>query len=395
MAKSNKSRRQSSGGNGASATATRNDAETLLKQDHRTVEKLFKQFEGADGTRKKEIATQICRELVVHTLLEEELFYPACREKGVEDDALDEAQVEHDSVKLLVAELASGQRDPFYDAKMTVLSEYVKHHVKEEEKRGSGIFAKARKAGVDMAGLGSRLQELKQRIEEDTGPDGIPASRPRALRLQSGMFNQRQQETFMARERDERGRFMDEDDDRGGRGGRGHGRGGWFGDPEGHSRAGQQRGSSSGRYQDDDDYGGRGSGRGQGRGGWFGDSEGHSRAAQQRGSSSGRYEDDDYGSRGGSRGGQGSSFGRERDEQGRFMSDDDDRGGRGGGGRGYGRGGWFGDSEGHSRAAQQRGSSSGRYRDDDDDGRGQGRGGWFGDPRGHSEASRRGWRDRD
>jgi hypothetical protein len=293
-------------------------------------------------------------------------------------------------VKLLVSELARGQRDPFYDAKMTVLSEYVKHHVKEEEKAGSGIFAKARKANVDMAGLGPRLQELKQRIEEDSGPRGIPPSRPRALGLQSGMFNETQQETYMARERDDRGRFMDEDDDRGGRGGgRGQGRGGWFGDPEGHSRAGQQRGSSSGRYQDDDDYGRRSGGRGQSRGDWFGDSEGHSRAAQQRGFSSGRYQDDDdYGNRGG-RG----NFGRERDEQGRFMSDDD-RGGREGGGRGQGRGGWFGDSEGHSRAAQQRGYSSGRY-EDDDDGRGHGRGGWFGDSRGHSEASRRGWRDRD
>ena len=322
MAKSKKSRRRPAGGNGSSSMTKRgggNDAETLLKQDHRNVEKLFREFESAEEARKEDIVVQACRELVVHSLLEEELFYPACRDKGVEDDALNEAQVEHDSVKLLVTDLLRGRRDAFYDAKVTVLSEYVKHHVKEEEKKGSGIFAKARKAGVDMNELGSRLQELKQRIEERAGPAGVPPARPRALGIQSDMFNRNQQESFMERDRDERGRFTDDDDNGRGRGGgRGQGRG-WFGDSEGHSRAAQQRGGGSSRYEDDDDNGGRG-GRGGGRGG-----------------------------------------SRERDEQGRFMSDDDDdRGGRGG-----------------------------------RSGGGRGQGGWFGDPRGHSEASRRGWRDRD
>jgi hemerythrin superfamily protein len=447
MAKSKKSRRQAAGGNGSSSMKKQGgatDAEALLKQDHRNVEKLFTQFESAEEARKEEIVAQVCRELILHAVLEEEVFYPACRDKGVEDDMLDEAQVEHDSVKLLVNDLMQGRRGPYYDAKVMVLAEYVKHHVKEEEKKGSGIFAKARKAGVDLAGLGQRLQEFKQRIEDQAGSEGLPLPRLRALGMQSERFNRNQQEVHMERDRDERGRFTDDDNGRGGRGGgRGQGRG-WFGDSEGHSRAAQQRGFSSGRYDDEDDRGGRfgrgGSrerdeqgrfmsdedngrrgGGGRGQGGWFGDSEGHSRAAQQRGSSSGRYDDED--DRGG-RFGRGGS--RERDEQGRFMSDDDDNGGRGGG-RGHGRGGWFGDSEGHSRAAQQRGSSSGRYDDDDvnggrggrgggrggsrerdEQGRfmsdedngvrgggGRGQGGWFGDPRGHSEASRRGWRDRD
>ena len=445
MAKSKKPRRQPAGGNGSSSMKMRgggNDAETLLKQDHRTVEKLFREFESADEVRKEDIAVQACRELVVHSLLEEELFYPACRDKGVEDEALNEAQVEHDSVKLLVNDLLRGRRDAFYDAKVTVLSEYVKHHVKEEERKGSGIFAKARKAGVDMNELGSRLQELKQRIEEQAGPAGVPPVRPRALGIQRDMFNRNQQESFMERDRDERGRFTDDDDNGRGRGGgRGEGRG-WFGDSEGHSRAAQQRGGGSSRYDDDEDRSGRGGGRGHGRGGWFGDSEGHSRAAQQRGGGSGRYDDDDNGGRGGRGGGRGhgqggwfgDSEGHSRAAQQRGSSsgryeDDDDGGSRGG--RGHGRGGWFGDPEGHSRAAQERGGGSGRFEDDDDGGRGgrgggrgfsrerdeqgrfmsdddddrggrggrsgggRGQGGWFGDPRGHSEASRRGWRDRD
>jgi hemerythrin superfamily protein len=309
MAKSKKSRRQGAGGNDSSSMKKQGaakDAETLLKQDHRNVEKLFGQFEGADDARKEEIVAQVCRELILHSVLEEEVFYPACRDKGVEDDMLDEAQVEHDSVKLMVNELMQGRRGPYYDAKVKVLAEYVKHHVKEEEKTGSGIFAKARKAGVDLAGLGARLQEFRQRIEDQAGPAGLPLPRLRALGMQSDGFNRNPQEVHMERDRDERGRFTDDDD--------------------------------NGR-------GGRGGGRGQGRG-WFGDSEGHSRAAQQRGSSSGRYDDDDdRGGRGGGRGGS-----RERDEQGRFMSDDD-RGGRGGGGRG--QGGWFGDPRGHSEASRR------------------------------------------
>jgi len=88
-------------------------------------------------------------------MLEEEIFYPACREVGVEHEALDEAQVEHDGVKVLVSDLMMNSVGaPFYDAKVKVLGDYVKHHVAGEERAGDGIFAKASAAGVDMSALG-------------------------------------------------------------------------------------------------------------------------------------------------------------------------------------------------------------------------------------------------
>ena len=372
MAKSKKSSRQRTAGNGRSSSASAqgraNDAEALLKRDHRKVEQLFRQFEQAESEEQKRgLASQVCQELIVHGMLEEELFYPACREKNVESDLLDEAQIEHDAVKLMLAELMYGTDDRFRDAKATVLSEYVKHHVKEEENRGSGIFSKARKSGVDMVELGNRLRERKQELMERAGGEPIPAPPPRALKLVTGKFNRNGEEIEMERQggrgqdRDERGRFIDEDDDGGSRG--------------------RGRGSSAGRYEQEyDDQRGRG-GRGQ---------SGFSRERDEEG----RFLRDDEGRSRSSRGGRSSSM-PERDEQGRFVSDDD---GGSRGGRGHGQGGWFGDSRGHAEAAR-RGSSS--RRDDDDNGqggrggRGQGQGGWFGDSRGHAEAARRGWRDRD
>jgi hemerythrin superfamily protein len=108
------------------------DAVALLKADHRKVEKLFKDYEsaGEDNAKKAQLARQFCLELVIHTHLAEEIFYPACREKDVEDDTLDEAQVEHDGAKVMIADLLKGEPGyKFYDAKVTVLSEYIKHHV--------------------------------------------------------------------------------------------------------------------------------------------------------------------------------------------------------------------------------------------------------------------------
>ena len=373
MAKSKKSSRQRTGSNGRTSSASgngrrANDAEALLRRDHRKVEQLFRQFEQAESEdQKRRLASQVCQELIVHGMLEEELFYPACREKNVKSELLDEAQVEHDAVKVMLAELMYGSDDRFRDAKATVLSEYVKHHVKEEENRDSGIFSKARKSGVDMVELGNRLRERKQELMERAGGEPIPAPPPRALMLGTGKFNRNGEEIEMQRQggrgqdRDDRGRFIDDDDDRGSRG--------------------RGRGSSAGRYDEEyDDRSGRG-GRGQSgfsrerdEEGRFMSDDGGSRGGRGRGSSSGRYDDEYDDGRG--RGGRSGSM-PERDEQGRFMSDDDN-GGRGGRGRG----------------------SSSR-RDDDDDGRGsrggrgQGQGGWFGDSRGHAEAARRGWRDRD
>ena len=141
------------------------DAIALLKADHRKVEDLFAKFEAATGDgKKKAVAEQICLELTVHTKIEEDVFYPAC-EGAVEEDLLNEAYVEHDGAKVLIAEIeAGGPDDRFYDAKVKVLSEMIEHHVEEEEKRVEGMFAQARKAGLDMDGLGAKMAEEKARL---------------------------------------------------------------------------------------------------------------------------------------------------------------------------------------------------------------------------------------
>src|SRR6185369_15282924 len=116
--------------------ATSKDAIALLKQDHRTVEELFEQFEKARGDgRKEQIANEICLELSVHATIEEEIFYPACEGK-VDEDLLKESYVEHDAAKVMIAEIASGrgESDEFFDSKVKVLSEEIEHHVEEEEK---------------------------------------------------------------------------------------------------------------------------------------------------------------------------------------------------------------------------------------------------------------------
>jgi hypothetical protein len=141
------------------AKAEFTDAIALLKADHRKVEDLFEQFEKARAAnRKQEIAHQICIELKIHTTIEEEIFYPAFRGK-IEDDTLDEAYVEHDGAKVLVNDIEAGSPDDdFYDAKVKVLSEEIKHHVKEEERQSDGMFAQCRKtqAGIDGASEGER-----------------------------------------------------------------------------------------------------------------------------------------------------------------------------------------------------------------------------------------------
>jgi hypothetical protein len=152
------------------------DAVALLKEDHRTVEDLFAQFEKASGEgRKQKLATNICLELSVHAKIEEEIFYPACEGK-VEEDLLKEAYVEHDGAKLLIAEIMAGEpSDEFYDAKVTVLQEQIEHHVEEEEKRLEGLFAQARKAGLDMDALGEQLAARKAELTAEYEASGIPA----------------------------------------------------------------------------------------------------------------------------------------------------------------------------------------------------------------------------
>lgn len=415
------------------------NAIALLKADHRKVNALFRQAKAENAAEKKaQLVREICTELIVHTKLEEEIFYAACREADVEDEMLDEAQVEHDGAKILIAELLQEQPDaPFYDAKVTVLSEYIKHHVGEEENPGSGIFAKARAAKLDMNALGQRLQSRKEELMQEIQDQGLSPPALRALDVDPINRSKQENSTMprqYERDRDEQGRFASEDDDR--RGGRGY-----------YGRSNERERDEQGRFMSEDDdqrYSSRGSSRGSGRG-WYGDPEGHSRASEEgwenRGRGGGGYssrsrdeEDDGYSrsSQGSSRGGgersQGGWFGdpeghSRASEEGwenrrggggyssRSRDDDDDRyssrGGSQGSSRGSGRG-WFGDPEGHSRASEEgwehRGRGGGGYssrsRDEDDDrdqrgsSGGRGHGGWFGDPRGHAEASRRGWQNR-
>ena len=154
--------------------AAKKDAIALLKADHRKVEELFEQYESA-RSKKAGIAKKICMELTIHTMIEEEIFYPACREAGVESDMMDEANVEHDGAKTLIAELEAGAPgDEFYDAKVKVLSEEIKHHVKEEEHRG-GIFSGAREADLDLDALGEQMAARKQELMAQFDSKGIPA----------------------------------------------------------------------------------------------------------------------------------------------------------------------------------------------------------------------------
>lgn len=158
------------------------DAIALLKADHRNVEWLFQQYEDTSGkAQKAKLAEQICLELSIHTSIEEEMFYPACRGE-IEDDIVDEAYVEHDGAKMLIAELMEGSPDDeFYDAKVKVLSEMIKHHVKEEEQR-DGMFAQAKAADIDLDELGERMAARKEELKAEFEENGIPTPTTRAAK---------------------------------------------------------------------------------------------------------------------------------------------------------------------------------------------------------------------
>jgi hypothetical protein len=165
-----------------SSTKDNLDAVALLKADHRAVEELFEKYEATRGSANKaKRAQQICLELTIHATIEEEIVYPAVRGE-VDDDMMDEAYVEHDGAKVLIAELMEGDvGDDFYDAKVKVLSEEIRHHVKEEEGRG-GIFAQAKKAGVDMAALGEQLSARKAEMKKMYRQTGIPRPETRSMK---------------------------------------------------------------------------------------------------------------------------------------------------------------------------------------------------------------------
>jgi hemerythrin superfamily protein len=138
------------------------DAIRLLKQDHREVEQLIEEFEKARSPRKAQIAGQICRMLTVHATIEEEIFYPAAREALKDEDLAEEAEVEHQSAKDLIARIqGSTPDDDKFEARVKVLGEYVKHHVREEEKE---MFPQLQQRKIDLEALGEQLQQRRQQL---------------------------------------------------------------------------------------------------------------------------------------------------------------------------------------------------------------------------------------
>jgi hemerythrin superfamily protein len=142
------------------------DAIAMLKEDHRKVEKAFKEFEKmdrSDAETCRELVRSVCDDLKVHTMLEEEVFYPALREAIDDEDLLNEAAVEHETAKMLIEQLENMEPDdPNYFATFTVLGEYVMHHVKEEE---GEMFPEAKKAKeLDLEELGERMRSRKEEL---------------------------------------------------------------------------------------------------------------------------------------------------------------------------------------------------------------------------------------
>lgn len=156
--------------------APRENAITLLTADHRKVAQIFAQYEKVkddDMEQKQELAKLACAELTIHAQVEEELLYPALRNVLAESDLIDEAEVEHGSIKKLIAALeSSAPEDRFYDANMKVLSEYVKHHVEEEQDE---IFPKAKKAKeLDLVEMGEEIRRRKVQLHEEIGLEPEP-----------------------------------------------------------------------------------------------------------------------------------------------------------------------------------------------------------------------------
>jgi hemerythrin superfamily protein len=166
-----------------STKTRRSDAISLLKSDHRKVEGLFKRYEKSKSKSvKTKLAHDICLELSVHASIEEELFYPAIK-FTIEQELNDEAYVEHDGAKVLIAEILAGApEDDFYDAKVKVLSEMIKHHVKEEEQRG-GMFAQAKDDGdVDLVALGAAMAKRKKELADMMKSAGVPTPATRSMK---------------------------------------------------------------------------------------------------------------------------------------------------------------------------------------------------------------------
>jgi hemerythrin superfamily protein len=140
--------------------SSNHDAIALLREDHKKVQKLFKEYQEAKGgPKKKARVEEVCTDLTVHSQVEEELFYPEARDAIDAMDIMDEAEVEHTVAKQLIEELKVMQpNDPLYNAKFTVLGEYVTHHIKEEQNE---MFPKVKKAKINLDSLGEQMAARK------------------------------------------------------------------------------------------------------------------------------------------------------------------------------------------------------------------------------------------
>lgn len=140
----------------------------LLKQDHREVEEYFEEYQDLeDDDAKAALAEKICTALKVHTQIEEEIFYPAARKATGDEDLLDESLVEHAGAKHLIAEIEAMQvGDDLYDAKITVLGEQIKHHVKEEEEE---LFPEIESSDLDVSGVGTQMATRKKELMATAG----------------------------------------------------------------------------------------------------------------------------------------------------------------------------------------------------------------------------------
>lgn len=165
----NESKRATGAGHKSNSGAI--DAVELLKADHKQVAEWFQQFERSRSDESKQaLAQQICAALTVHATIEEEIFYPAFLEATGETDLHHEAEVEHQGAKNLIAEIeASNPEDEYFDAKVTVLAELIRHHVNEEE-QSDGMFAKATESDMDLHSLGAELQARQEEMSADATP---------------------------------------------------------------------------------------------------------------------------------------------------------------------------------------------------------------------------------
>jgi hypothetical protein len=162
---------------GARSASETQSALDLLEEDHREVEGYFAAYEDLeDEAEKEELATKICLALRVHTQIEEEIFYPAARKATEDDDLLDEAAVEHASAKRLIEEIEAMEvGDDLYDAKVKVLGEQVRHHVKDEE---AELFPEVKSAKMDIEEIGKKLSQRKTTLLAELS--GEQGSRGRA-----------------------------------------------------------------------------------------------------------------------------------------------------------------------------------------------------------------------